>query len=49
MPTPGATSRLAADGQSVFVRPERRGRGIGSALVAAASEHAVRHAPGPFA
>lgn len=40
MPRPGATSRLSADIQSVFVLPEHRGRGIGSALVAAASEHA---------
>ncbi|MFI6546301.1 GNAT family N-acetyltransferase [Streptomyces prunicolor] len=42
VPRPGATSRLSADIQSVFVRPEQRGRGIGSALVAAASEHAAR-------
>ncbi|WP_398875917.1 GNAT family N-acetyltransferase [Streptomyces prunicolor] len=38
----GATSRLSADIQSVFAMPEQRGRGIGSALVAAASEHAAR-------
>ena len=37
---PGATGRLSADIQSVFVMPEQRGRGIGSALVEAASEHA---------
>jgi len=36
-----ATSRLSADVQSVFVLPEQRGRGIGSALVEAASEHAA--------
>lgn len=41
VPRPGATSRLSADIQSVFVVPEQRGRGIGSALVAAASEHAA--------
>jgi GNAT superfamily N-acetyltransferase len=42
VPRPGATSRLSADIQSVFVMPEQRGRGIGSALVQAASEHAAR-------
>lgn len=42
VPRPGATSRMSADIQSVFVMPEHRGRGIGSALVQAASEHAVR-------
>ena len=41
VPRPGATSRLSADIQSVFVIPEHRGRGIGSALVEAASEHAT--------
>ena len=41
VPRPGATSRLSADIQSVFVLPERRGQGIGSALVKAASEHAA--------
>jgi GNAT superfamily N-acetyltransferase len=41
VPRPGATSRLSADIQSVFVMPEQRGRGIGSALVEAASEHAA--------
>ncbi|WP_326556183.1 GNAT family N-acetyltransferase [Micromonospora sp. NBC_01796] len=41
VPRPGATSRLSADIQSVFVMPEHRGRGIGSALVRAASEHAT--------
>jgi GNAT superfamily N-acetyltransferase len=41
VPRPGAISRLSADIQSVFVMPERRGRGIGSALVEAASEHAA--------
>ncbi|WP_329571865.1 GNAT family N-acetyltransferase [Kitasatospora sp. NBC_01266] len=42
VPRPGATSRLSADIQSVFVMPEQRGQGIGSALVEAASEHATR-------
>lgn len=42
VPRPGATSRLSADIQSVFVMPEQRGRGIGSALVEAASQHASR-------
>jgi GNAT superfamily N-acetyltransferase len=41
VPRPGATGRLSADIQSVFVMPEQRGQGIGSALVAAASEHAT--------
>jgi GNAT superfamily N-acetyltransferase len=41
VPRPGATNRLSADIQSVFVLPEQRGQGIGSALVAAASEHAT--------
>jgi GNAT superfamily N-acetyltransferase len=40
VPRPGATSRLSADIQSVFVMPELRGQGIGSALVEAASVHA---------
>lgn len=42
VPRPGAISRLSADIQSVFVMPEQRGQGIGSALVEAASEHATR-------
>jgi GNAT superfamily N-acetyltransferase len=41
VPRPGATSRLSADIQSVFVMPKHRGQGIGSALVDAASEHAT--------
>jgi GNAT superfamily N-acetyltransferase len=40
-PRPGATSRLSADIQSVFVMPKHRGRGIGSALVEAAAGHAT--------
>jgi GNAT superfamily N-acetyltransferase len=42
VPRPRATSRLSADIQSVFVMPEQRGQGIGSALVEAASGHATR-------
>ncbi|MFY1693150.1 GNAT family N-acetyltransferase [Plantactinospora sp. WMMB782] len=42
VPRPGATGRLSADIQSVFVLPEQRGQGIGSALVQAAAEHATR-------
>lgn len=41
VPRPGATSRLSADIQSVFVMPKQRGQGIGSALVEAASKHAT--------
>lgn len=41
VPRPGAISRLSADIQSVFVMPEWRGQGIGTALVEAASEHAT--------
>ena len=42
VPRPGVTGRRSADIQSVFVVPEQRGKGIGSALVQAASEHAFR-------
>jgi GNAT superfamily N-acetyltransferase len=42
VPRPGATSRLSADIQSVFVMPQQRGQGIGSALVEVAAEHAAR-------
>jgi GNAT superfamily N-acetyltransferase len=42
VPRPGATNRLSADIQSVFVMPEHRRQGIGSALVEAATEHATR-------
>jgi GNAT superfamily N-acetyltransferase len=41
VPRPGVMSRMSADIQSVFVIPDARGRGIGSALVKAASEHAL--------
>lgn len=40
-PRPGATHRLSADIQSVFVLPEERGKGVGAALVRAATEHAL--------
>lgn len=39
-PRPGLLHRLAGDVQSVFVLPEHRGRGVGSALVRAALDHA---------
>jgi GNAT superfamily N-acetyltransferase len=42
VPRPGTTSRRSADIQSVFVVPEQRGKRIGSALVQAASAHALR-------
>jgi GNAT superfamily N-acetyltransferase len=42
VPRPGAMGRLSADIQSVYVVPEQRGRGIGSALVRAASDRAAR-------
>lgn len=41
VPRPGTPTRRSADIQSVFVVPEQRGKGIGSALVQAASEHAL--------
>jgi len=42
VPRPGALGRLSADIQSVFVLPQHRGEGIGSALVQAATQHAER-------
>ncbi|MFC7622067.1 GNAT family N-acetyltransferase [Microlunatus sp. GCM10028923] len=42
VPRPGNLGRMSADIQTVFVLPEHRGRGIGSALVDAAAEHAIR-------
>lgn len=42
VPSPGASNRLSADIQSVFVLPEHRGGGVGSALVDAATAHAHR-------
>jgi GNAT superfamily N-acetyltransferase len=41
VPRPGAVERMTGDVQSVFVFPEHRGRGIGSAPVRAAAEHAT--------
>lgn len=40
-PSPGAGPRLSADIQSVFVMPEHRDAGVGSALVDAARRHAL--------
>ena len=40
VPSPGASNRLSADIQSVFVMPEHRGEGVGTALVDAATSHA---------
>ena len=42
VPRPGSAGRLSADIQSVLVLPEHRGRGVGSALITAATEHATR-------
>ena len=41
VPRPGRLARLSADIQSVFVLPAQRGRGIGTALVRAVTDHAV--------
>jgi GNAT superfamily N-acetyltransferase len=41
VPRPGTTARRSADVQSVFVLPERRGQGIGTALVRTARDRAV--------
>ena len=46
VPRPGDTTRISADIQSVFVLPEQRGSGIGSALVRAASEDALGRGAG---
>lgn len=43
VPRPGVTDRRSGDIQSVFVLPEHRGQGIGSALIMAASEDALRN------
>ena len=40
VPRPGTTTRRSADIQSVFVLPDHRGRGVGAALVRAATHHA---------
>lgn len=42
IPRPGAINRMSADIQTVFVMPQHRGRGIGSALVDAAVHHATQ-------
>jgi GNAT superfamily N-acetyltransferase len=42
VPRPGETTRRSADIQSVFVVAEQRGKRIGSGLVQAAAEHALR-------
>ena len=41
VPRPGDLGRRSADLQSVFVLPEHRSRGIGSAIVRGAIEHAA--------
>lgn len=45
-PRPGVIARRSADIQSVFVVPEQRGKGIGSALVEAAVEQALHFGAG---
>ena len=42
VPRPGSMERISADIQSVFVMPQYRSTGIGSALVDAAVEHAAQ-------
>lgn len=41
VPRPGSTTRYSGDIQSVFVVPSERGRGIGAALITAATRHAL--------
>lgn len=41
VPRPGTTARCSGDIQSVFVLPNHRGKGLGGALVAAATRHAL--------
>lgn len=43
VPRPGLMGRTSADIQSVFVMPQHRGRGIGSAVVNAAFDYAIGH------
>ncbi|HET8595510.1 MAG TPA: GNAT family N-acetyltransferase [Intrasporangium sp.] len=40
VPRPGAVNRISADIQTVFVLPDYRGQGIGSALVQAVASYA---------
>ena len=40
VPRPGTISRHSADIQSVFVLPDQRGKGLGAALITAATNHA---------
>ena len=47
VPRPGRTSRHSADIQSVFVVPDERGKGIGAALITAATRHALEVGAGP--
>lgn len=46
VPRPGTTGRCSGDIQSVFVLSEHRGRGIGAALITAASRHALERGAG---
>lgn len=41
VPRPGTVTRYSADVQSVFVVPRERGKGVGSALITAATSHAL--------
>lgn len=47
VPRPGTTVRRSADVQSVYVLPQHRGTGIGSALVTAAADHARQFGSAP--
>ncbi len=42
VPRPGTTTRQSGDIQSVFVVPHERGKGIGAALITAATRHALK-------
>ena len=46
VPRPGDSTRFSADLQSLYVLEERRGQGIGAALVKAASRHAAEAGAG---
>ncbi len=41
VPRPGTVTRYSGDVQSVFVVPRERGKGVGGALIAAATRHAL--------